>query len=102
MAFFCRGAHPSAIRDVTLDGINVPVRIGDCTVLPGDVVPGKATGVTFTPPHLAQAVVERSEDLRSRDEFGPQRLREGRYAPGEIDRATWPEEIGREYQQRRA
>jgi 4-hydroxy-4-methyl-2-oxoglutarate aldolase len=97
VAIFCRGYHPSAIADVTLAGINVPVRIGAATVLPGDVVLGTPTGVIFVPPHLAGEVVERSEDIRVRDEFGHQRLREGRYTPGEIDRA-WSEAIEADFQ----
>ena len=92
LVIFTRGLHPSAIADVTLVGINIPVRIGEVTVLPGDVVLGTPTGVIFIPPHLAQEVVERSEQIRLRDEFGHQRLREGRYTPGEIDRA-WPQAI---------
>jgi 4-hydroxy-4-methyl-2-oxoglutarate aldolase len=89
---FVRGVDPTAIADVTLMGINVPVRIGEATALPGDVVLGTRTGVIFVPPHLAQEVVERSEEIRLRDEFGHQRLREGRYTPGQIDR-RWTEEI---------
>jgi regulator of RNase E activity RraA len=91
-AIFVRGLDPSAIADVTLLGINVPIRIGEATVLPGDVVLGTRSGVIFIPPHLAQEVVERSEEIRLRDEFGHQRLREGKYTPGEIDRA-WSEAI---------
>jgi regulator of RNase E activity RraA len=91
VAFFCRGLHPSAIRDCTLLGINYPIQIGEVTVLPGDVVLGTPTGVTFIPPHLAQAVVERSEDVRVRDEFGHLRLRQGTYTPGQIDRQWTPE-----------
>ncbi len=89
---FVRGLDPSAIAEVTLMGINVPVRIGQATVLPGDVVLGTRTGLIFIPPQLAQEVVERSEDIRLRDTFGHQRLREGRYTPGEIDR-KWSDEI---------
>ena len=89
---FVRGVDPTAIADVTLMGINVPVRIGEATVLPGDVVLGTRSGVIFVPPHLAQEVVERSEEIRLRDSFGHQRLREGRYTPGQIDR-RWTEEI---------
>ena len=73
-------------------GINVPIRIGEATCLPGDVVLGTRTGVVFIPPHLAREVVERSEDVRLRDGFGHQRLREGAYTPGEIDR-KWSEAI---------
>jgi 4-hydroxy-4-methyl-2-oxoglutarate aldolase len=96
--FYTRGLHPSAIRDATLAGINVPIRIGEVTVLPGDVVLGTPTGVIFIPPHLAREVVERSENIRVRDEFGHQRLREGRYTPGEIDRA-WSPEIEADFQE---
>jgi regulator of RNase E activity RraA len=77
---------------VTLTGINTPIRIGEATVLPGDIVLGKRGGLIFIPPHLAQEVVERSENIRMRDRFGHQRLREGKYTPGEIDRG-WTEEI---------
>lgn len=96
--FFCRGLDPSAIKNVTLAAVNVPVRIGETTCLPGDVVLGTPTGIMFIPAHLAQAVVERSEDVRVRDEFGKLRLQEGKYTPGEIDRA-WSEEIEADYQQ---
>lgn len=98
LAIFCRGLHPTAITDATLVGINLPIRIGEATVLPGDVVLGTPTGVIFIPSHLAQEVVERSEDIRTRDTFGQQRLREGRYMPGEIDR-VWPAEIEADFQE---
>jgi 4-hydroxy-4-methyl-2-oxoglutarate aldolase len=97
IAIFCRGLHPTAIADVTLVGINMPIRIGEATVLPGDVVFGTPTGVIFIPPHLVQQVVERSEDIRMRDRFGKQRLSEGRFTPGEIDQA-WSPEIENDYQ----
>ena len=98
VAIFCRGLHPTAIANVTLAGINIPLRIGEATVLPGDVVLGTPTGVTFIPPHLVQEVVERSEDIRVRDEFGKLRLAEGRYTPGEIDR-VWSEAIEADFQE---
>ncbi len=94
---FCRGLHPTAILDTTLAGINLPVRIGEVTVLPGDIVLGTPTGVMFIPAHLAQEVVENSEDVRSRDIFGKMRLSEGKYTPGEIDR-KWDAHIEDDYQ----
>ncbi|RLI37988.1 RraA family protein [Candidatus Bathyarchaeota archaeon] len=98
LAIFCRGIHPTAIADTTLAGINIPIRIGETTVLPGDVVLGTPTGVTFIPPHLVQRVVEQSEDIRLRDQFGKQRLKEGRYTPGEIDR-KWTAEIESDFKE---
>jgi 4-hydroxy-4-methyl-2-oxoglutarate aldolase len=91
--FYIRGMDPTAIADVTLAGLNIPIRIGGVTVLPGDIVLGTPTGVIFIPPHLAQEVVERSEDIRVRDEFGKLRLAEGKYISGEIDVPTWREDI---------
>jgi regulator of RNase E activity RraA len=91
--FYIRGVDPTAIADVTLAGINIPIRIGGVTVLPGDIVLGTPTGVIFIPPHLAQEVVERSEAIRVRDEFGKLRLGEGKYTSGEIDVPTWREDI---------
>ena len=97
VAFFCRGLHPTAIADLTLAGINMPIRIGEATVLPGDVVLGTPTGVIFIPPHLVQEVVERSEDIRVRDEFGKYCLQAGLYTPGQIDR-VWTADIEADFQ----
>jgi regulator of RNase E activity RraA len=66
-------------------------------VLPGDVVLGTREGVTFVPPHLAEEVVTRSEDVRQRDVFGKGRLAEGRYTSGQIDVSVWAEEIEADY-----
>lgn len=96
--FYIRGVDPTAIADVTLAGINIPIRIGGATVLPGDIVLGTPTGVIFIPPHLAQEVVERSEEIRVRDEFGKLRLAEGTYTSGEIDVPTWREDIETDFQ----
>jgi hypothetical protein len=40
-----------------------------------------------------QEVVETSEAIRVRDEFGKMRLAEGKYTSGEIDVGTWREDI---------
>jgi 4-hydroxy-4-methyl-2-oxoglutarate aldolase len=94
---FCRGVHPSAILDVTVVEVNGPIRIGSATVMPGDVVLGAREGVTFVPPHLAEEVVGRSEDVRQRDVFGKSRIAEGIYTSGQIDVSTWAEEIEADY-----
>jgi len=88
---FVRGWHPSAIKDMILGGVNVPIRIGGVTVLPGDVVLAKREGVIFIPAHLAERVVVTAEVVALKDRFGHQRLREGAYTPGQIDRAWTPD-----------
>ncbi len=98
VAFFCRGVDPTAIADVTLAGVNMPIRIGAATVLPGDIVLGTPTGVIFIPAHLAHEVAETADDIRSRDEFGKYCLSIGKYTPGEIDVPNWPTNIEADYQ----
>lgn len=95
---FIRGTHPSYQQEMMLTGINVPIRIGPVTVLPGDVVLGKLDGVIFIPPHLAEKVVKTGELVMLRDQFGQQRLREEKYTPGQID-ARWSDTIERDFSQ---
>jgi regulator of RNase E activity RraA len=82
----------------TMIGINIPIRIGVATVLPGDVVLGMAGGVIFIPPQLAEKVVKTSENTHLRDLFGHQRLREGKYTSGQID-TRWTPAIERDFWQ---
>ncbi|MBD3180914.1 RraA family protein [Candidatus Poribacteria bacterium] len=94
---FVRGWHPSyASPTIMLMGVNTPIRIGQVTVMPGDVVLGRDGGVIFIPPHLAEKVVKTSELVSLRDEFGKGRLREGKYTPGQID-ARWTDEIEKDF-----
>jgi regulator of RNase E activity RraA len=96
---FVRGWHPTyASPTIMLAGVNCPTRIGGVTVMPGDVVLGRKDGVVFIPPHLAEKVVKTSELIQLRDRFGKQRLREGQYTPGQIDR-RWSDELERDFSQ---
>src|SRR5215510_16408297 len=73
-----KGYDPSYIQQMMLAGINVPIRIGRATVLPGDVVLAKKGGVVFIPAYLVEEVVLNAEFIHLRDQFGHQRLREGK------------------------
>ncbi|MBI1387525.1 MAG: RraA family protein [bacterium] len=95
---FVKGVHPTAIANVTLLGVNTPVKIGAAVVMPGDVVLGRPEGVIFIPPHFAEEVCSSSENIRLRDEFGHLRLQQGKYTPGEIDR-KWSDEIEKDFEQ---
>ena len=90
--------NPDGRLNTTLVGINQPTRIGQATVMPGDIVLGRDGGVIFIPPHLAKKVVETSEIVRLRDMFGHQRLREQKYTPGQID-SRWSDEIEKDFSQ---
>jgi len=93
---FFRGSHPSYQQEMMLTGINVPIRIGQVTVVPGDVVLGKQDGVMFIPPHLVEKVVKAGELVQLKDQFGHQRLKEGKYTPGQID-GKWTPEIENDF-----
>ncbi|MGH2550176.1 MAG: RraA family protein, partial [Thermomicrobiales bacterium] len=88
---------PSAIAEVTLVGVNIPIRIGHATVMPGDVCLGTREGISFVPPHLAEEVVDIAEDVAQRDVFGKWSLDEGHYTSGEIDVAVWADNIEAHY-----
>ena len=93
-----KGNDPSYIQQMMLSGINVPIRIGRATVLPGDAVLAKKYGVVFIPAHLLDTVVLNAEFIALRDQFGHQRLREGKYTPGQID-TQWTDEIKKDFLQ---
>ena len=89
---YTRGVDPSALEHVMLTGINVPIRIGDVTVMPGDIAIGDPEGVTFVPPQLAEKMANDTEMDHLIDEWGHKMLREGRYTPGQID-AKWTKQM---------
>lgn len=93
-----KGYDPSYLQEVMLGGINVPIRIGRASVLPGDAVLARKGGVIFVPAHLVEDVVLNAEFIALRDQFGHQRLREGKYTPGEID-TQWIDRIKTDFLQ---
>lgn len=95
---YVRGFDPSFLRDVTMTGINYPIRIGRAITLPGDLVLGKKEGVVFIPAHLAERVIVYCEFIALKDEFGRARLKAGVYTPGQID-ASWTDTIRNDFLQ---
>lgn len=91
-----KGQDPSYIQQMMLTSINSPIRVGRATVLPGDVVLAKKYGVIFIPAYLVEDLVLTSEVTGLRDEFGHQRLREGKYLAGQID-SEWSEDIKKDF-----
>lgn len=88
---YYRGIHPSPIGDVMMTGMNVPTRIGHAVCLPGDVVLGNISGVTFIPAHLAEYVASCSEKTYLRDAFGFERLATNTYTTAQVDQDWWPD-----------
>ena len=96
---FCRGCDPSVSKDLTLISMNGPTRIGQVTVLPGDIVMGTSEGVLFIPPHLTEEVVTYSEGLRIREEFEKQRILERKYRANQIYGVEWGDELKADFEE---
>ncbi len=91
-----KGHDPSYLTRTMLTSINMPIRIGRATVLPGDVIFASEFGVIFIPAYLAEECIQVGEFVKLRDEFAIQRLQEGVYLPGDID-TDWSDKIRRDF-----
>jgi regulator of RNase E activity RraA len=84
LAGYFRAAVPPAIHNVFVAGINIPVRIGNATVMPGDVVFGDSEGVSFIPPHLVQGIVDEAQVTHLHDEWTKKKFDEGKYKSTDV------------------
>jgi 4-hydroxy-4-methyl-2-oxoglutarate aldolase len=70
MGAYYRGVHPTPIsKELMITGINIPIRIGNATVMPGDAVFGDREGVYFIPPHLVTKVLNKADETHIHDEW---------------------------------
>jgi regulator of RNase E activity RraA len=99
MPAYFRRTHPSAIANVTLTGINVPVRIGNATVVPGDMVFGDPEGIYFVPPHLVQQIVDNADEVHVHDEWTRKKFDEGKYKSSDIYGSPKDPALQKEYQE---
>ena len=97
MPAYFRKSHPSFLTNVTITGINVPVRIGSATVMPGDLVVGDSEGVYFIPPHLVQQTVDNADVVHIHDEWTRKKFDEGKYKSGEIYSTPKDPKLKQEY-----
>jgi regulator of RNase E activity RraA len=84
MPCYYKSVHPSAIGGATLSGINVPIRIGNVTVMPGDLVIGDREGVSFVPPQNAQQIIDAADTTHIHDEWTRMMFDTGKYKSSEI------------------
>jgi 4-hydroxy-4-methyl-2-oxoglutarate aldolase len=98
MPAYFRHAHPTAIGNVMLTGINIPVRIGEVTVMPGDLVVGDREGLYFVPPQLVTAVVDNADTIHIHDEWTRMKFDTGKYKSSEIYGSPRDPELKKEYE----
>ena len=84
MPAYYRHADPTPIGNVMLTGINIPIRIGNTTVMPGDLVVGDREGVYFVPPQFVKSVLDQADEIHIHDEWTKKKFAEGKYKSSEI------------------
>jgi 4-hydroxy-4-methyl-2-oxoglutarate aldolase len=99
MPAYFRSAHPTAISNVIISGINVPIRVGKTTVMPGDLVFGDAEGVYFIPPALVEQVVDNADVIHIHDEWTRKKFDEGKYKSSEIYGTPKDPALKKEYEE---
>jgi regulator of RNase E activity RraA len=101
MPVYYRGAHPTFInyQKVMLTGVNIPVKIGGATVLPGDVVFGDREGLYFIPPQLLKDVLDRADETHVHDQWTKMKLETGKYKSSDIYSSPRDPALKKEYEE---
>ncbi len=99
MPAYFRAVDPTPIGNVMLTGINIPVRIGGVTVMPGDLVVGDREGVYFVPPQFVQEVLDHADETHVHDEWTKKKFDEGKYKSSEIYGAPSDPKLQQEYKE---
>jgi 4-hydroxy-4-methyl-2-oxoglutarate aldolase len=99
MPAYFRAVDPTPIDNVMLTGINIPVRIGEVTVMPGDLVVGDREGVYFIPPQFVREVLDRADETHIHDEWTKKKFDEGKYKSSEIYGSPADPQLQQEYKE---
>jgi 4-hydroxy-4-methyl-2-oxoglutarate aldolase len=99
MPAYFRSVDPTPIGNVMLTGINIPIRIGGVTVMPGDLVVGDREGVYFIPPQLVKDVLDRADEIHIHDEWTKKKFDEGKYKSSDIYSTPTDPKLQQEYQE---
>jgi len=99
MPAYFRAADPTPIGNVMLTGINVPIRIGGVTVMPGDLVFGDKEGVYFVPPQFVKEMLDHADEIHVHDEWTRKKFDEGKYKSSEIYGSPKDPALQKEYRE---
>ena len=101
MPVYYRGVHPSAIdyQSAMVTGVNVPVKIGGATVMPGDIVFGDRGGLYFIPPQFVKEIVDKAEVTHIHDEWTKMKFATGKYKSSDIYPSPHDPALKKEYEE---
>jgi regulator of RNase E activity RraA len=63
---------------------NVPIRIDEVTVLPGDIILGTAEGIIVIPPQFVEEIVNQDQTIETREDFERLQMKEGKYRARDV------------------
>ena len=84
MPGYVRGFNVSALAGVMLTGVNIPIRIGSTTVMPGDIVLGDREGLTFIPASVVADVARASKLTELHDVWTKGKFATGKYKASDL------------------
>jgi 4-hydroxy-4-methyl-2-oxoglutarate aldolase len=99
MPAYFRSVDPTPIGNVMLTRINIPIRIGGATVMPGDLVVGDQEGVYFILPQFVEEVLDRADETHIHDEWTKKKFAEGKYKSSEIYSSPQDPKLLEQYQE---
>ena len=80
---FAEGFHPSGATQNGVDW-NVPIRVGNATAMPGDIVLATDEAVLFFPASIADEVIEKSIKNRDEENYKRKLVRSKKYKFGDV------------------
>lgn len=96
---YVRSVTPTWFGGSVLYGYNVPVRMGNAVVMPGDLAVGDREGVSFIPPSVAENILDKADETHIHDEWTKMKFDEGKYKSTDIYPVPRGEELRKEYQE---
>ncbi len=85
MQAFYRGSQmPNNSGRAVVTGVNIPIRIGNAVIMPGDLVIGDEDGILAIPPQFVSEVIKTTIINRRRDVWIKKAFDLGKYKSGEI------------------
>jgi 4-hydroxy-4-methyl-2-oxoglutarate aldolase len=99
MPAYFKSVDPTPIDNVMLTGINIPIRIGGATVMPGDLAVGGREGVYFIPPQFVKEVLDHADVTHIHDDWTKKKFAEGKYKSSEIYSSPSDPKLKAEYQE---
>jgi len=99
MPVYMRGFHPTPInyQAVMVTGVNIPIRIGNATVMPGDIAFGDRGGLYFVPRQFVKEILDKADETHIHDEWTKGKFMSGKYKSSDLYPTPKDPKLKKEY-----